>query len=109
VKLSNEKSIERLKSIYKPAYEVSNMGIKSKLVKISHILMVRIDPEAKNTLTKLYDASSEYEALLKEWKRLDLFDELDELLKNLLENYLNIIEDLLHKSYSETVACIDRY
>ena len=57
----------------------------------------------------MYEANEEYNALLKEWKRLEIYDETDELIKRLVDNYTDIIEDLMSKSLKDTLSTIDKY
>lgn len=57
----------------------------------------------------MYEANEEYNALLKEWKRLEIYDETDELIKRLVDNYTDIIEDMMSKSLKDTLNTIDKY
>lgn len=49
-------------------------------------------------LAQFYTQFEEYASLTQEWKKLDIFDEIDKLVQQLIESNMNMMESILEKT-----------
>lgn len=52
-------------------------------------------------LAQVYERHNEYLSLVKEWKHLDIFDEVDRLIQGILDSHLQTVEDLIQDSLQQ--------
>lgn len=69
------------------------------MAKMVAVLSVRAGGDEREVLGQVYEANSAFERLLQEWRRLDIYDEADELLARLVENYTAVIEGVALRAY----------
>lgn len=78
-------------------------------MKTNSALCSKVTGSSKEEIHRIYERYEDYLCLVKEWKHLDIFDEVDGFVFQLVENYLETIENILGDSYLHLNRQLKKY